>query len=402
MDLNKIRIDFPVLNKEFNGKKLVYLDSTATSLKPLQVIQALEKHYFEESANIHRGLHYLSEKASQSYENARKTVARHINASSKELAFTKNTTESLNFIANSLMEQGFFEKGDEILVSIAEHHSNFLPWKKLENQGIKVKIAEITDDFLLDLNDFESKLSSKTKLVSLFHMSNTIAAINDVKYLTKKVHDAGALMSIDAAQSAPHMQLDVKSINCDFMSFSAHKMLGPTGMGAMYVKEKLISEMPPVEVGGGMISNVSLEKTNYLTGIEKFEAGTPNIAGAYGFETACNYLNKIGLQNIRNHEKKLTELAFNKLSELNKIELYCNGNAEKQGGIILFSVKGMDAHDTASLLNELDNVAVRSGHHCAQPLMNKFNKDGLVRASFYLYTTEEEIDLLVETLKKII
>jgi cysteine desulfurase / selenocysteine lyase len=401
MNIEKIREDFPILNCKINEKKIIYLDSTATSLKPIQVIKALEKHYSQECANIHRGLHLLSQKASESYENARKTVAGFINASEKELAFTKNTTESLNFIANSLLDQGYFKKDDEILVSIAEHHSNFLPWKKLESIGVKIKIVNLTNDFLLDLNDFELKLNEKTKLVSLFHMSNTIAAINPVKELTKKVHEHGALMCIDAAQSSPHLQLNVKNIDCDFMAFSAHKMLGPTGIGALYVKEKLIQEMHPLIVGGGMISNVSLEKTNYLNGIEKFEAGTPNIAGAYGFEAACNYLNKIGMHNIRIHEKKLTSYAFEKLNELNNVELYCNGNPENQGGIILFSVKGIDCHDTASLLNEMNNIAVRSGHHCAQPLMKKFNKEGLVRASFYLYTTEEEIDLMIESLKKL-
>lgn len=397
MNLKKIREDFPLFK---SNSKIIYFDSTATSLKPIPVIQALEKHYFKECANIHRGVHVLSQKASDSYEKARKSVAGFINASQKELAFTKNTTESINFIAESLLKQGFFKKNDEIIVSLAEHHSNFLPWKKLESIGVKIKIIGITNDFLLNLNEFESMLSNKTKLVSLFHMSNTIGSINPVKKLTKKVHETGALMCIDAAQSAPHLELNVKNINCDFMAFSAHKMLGPTGIGALYIKEKLISEMPPVILGGGMISNVSLKKINYLNGIEKFEAGTPNIAGAYGFQAACNYLNKIGMQKIRIHEKKLTEYAFNKLNELNNVELYCNGNPENQGGIMLFSVKGIDAHDVAEILNE-NNIAVRSGNHCAQPLMNKFNKNGLVRASFYLYNSEQEIDSLIKIIKKL-
>ncbi len=401
MNLEKIRNDFPILNTRNNGKKLIYLDSTATSLKPIQVINSINKYYLEETANIHRGLYALSEKASKTYESARKTIAEHLNASVKEVAFTKNTTESLNFIALSLDKKGFFEKGDEVLVSIAEHHSNFLPWKQLEKKGVIVKTVNITNDFLLDLNDFEEKLTEKTKLVSIFHMSNTIGTINPIKELIKKSHAIGALVSIDAAQSAPHLELNVKDLKPDFLSFSAHKMLGPTGIGALYIKKELVEELPPVILGGGMISNVSLNKIDFLQGVEKFEAGTPNISGAYGFQTAINYLNKIGLNNVRNHEKKLTKLAFEELEKIKNIELFNNKDPEKQGGIILFSLKGMDANDTATLLNELNNIAVRSGHHCAQPLMKKFNKEGLVRASFYIYNTEEEINTLIETIKKI-
>ncbi|MFH1240702.1 MAG: cysteine desulfurase [Candidatus Diapherotrites archaeon] len=400
MDVKRIRADFPILEKKYDGKKIVYLDNTATSLIPVQVVDACCEYFHGAKANIHRGVHKMSEEASRVFDNATKTTAKFINSKPEEMIFTRNTTESINTVMYSLFVDDYFKKGDEIVTTIMEHHSNFVPWQFLRDKvGIELKVVEINDDFTLNMEDLENKITDKTKMVAVAHASNTIGTINDVKEICKIAHEKNSYCLVDGAQSAPHIKLDVKKIDADFFAFSGHKMLAPSGIGGLYGKKEILEEMPPFLYGGGMIEDVTIEKSTWAKLPGKFEAGTPDIAGAYGMKAAVDYLERIGMADIRKHEKELTNHALERIQEIKGINVYTPKDSEKQVGIILFAVDGIDAHDVALSLDEAENIAVRSGFHCSHPLMSRLNHTGLARASFYLYNTKEEIDLFIDTLK---
>lgn len=402
MNVEKIRQDFPILQKKLNGKPIVYFDNAATSLKPMQVIDAINNYYCNSTANVNRGVHKLSQTASEIHENCHKKTAQFLNAKPDEIVFTRNATESINLIMYSLLHSDFFQRGDEILVSKMEHHCNIVPWQFLEKKtGIKLNFIELGKDFTLNMADFEKKLSPKTKIVSITHASNTIASINDVEKIGKISKENKSLFFVDGAQSVPHFPVDVKKLNCDFLAFSGHKMLGPTGIGVLYGKKELLEKMPPFLYGGDMIQSVKWHESSWNNLPYKFEAGTPHIAGSFGLAAAIDYLQKIGMENIHSHEKQLTKIALEKMQQIDGVKLYCPQNAEKQVGIILFEIDKMHCHDTALALDELENIAIRSGMHCSEPLVSSLNSEGLARASFYLYNTKEEIELFAETLKKV-
>ena len=404
MNTEKIRKDFPILEKKFDGKKITYLDNAATSLKPIQVIEKIDYYYKECNANIHRGVHRMSEEASQLYEEAHSKTAKFINArNEKEIIFTRNATESMNLLMYSFYTSDFFKHGDEILISKMEHHANIVPWQFLEKKGlIKLNYVELNKDFTLNLEDLENKLNSKTKIVSLTQASNTVASINPIQEIGKIVKDNNSTFIVDGAQSTPHFPVDMKKLNCDFFAFSSHKMLGPTGMGVLYGKQELLEEMNPFLFGGDMISEVSLHESKWNALPYKFEAGTPHISGGIAFSEALNYLQKLGMKEIHEHEKKLIKFALEKFSELDYVNVYCPKNEEKQGGIILFNSPLLEPHELALALDEKANIAIRSGMHCAEPMISSITKKGLDRASFYLYTTKEEIEFLTENLKEVL
>ncbi|MAG18393.1 MAG: cysteine desulfurase [Candidatus Diapherotrites archaeon] len=390
----KIREDFPVLQ---NNKGLIYFDSAATSLKPIQVIEATNNYYKNLGANVHRGNHHLSQQATQLYEESRKEAAKFIKAKEEELVFTRNATESINAIATGLERQNYFSEGDEIVISALEHHANIVPWQELcKRTGSVLKIAELNEDFTLNMQDLQEKVSGKTKLVSVAHASNTVATIFPVKEIGKIAHENNALFLIDAAQSVPHFEVNAKKINADFLVISSHKMLGPTGVGCLYGKKDLLEEMPPYNYGGSMISKVTYENTEWASLPEKFEAGTMPIAEVIGFGEAVRYLKKLGMENVHEHEKKLLNHCIEKMKEIDRVKMYCPQDAENQGGIVLFGVKGIDAVDLGVALDESKNIATRSGMHCAEPIVSSLNPKGLGRASFYLYNTIEEIDTFVD------
>ncbi|MBS3054314.1 MAG: cysteine desulfurase [Candidatus Aenigmarchaeota archaeon] len=392
MNVEKIKSDFPVLSRKVNGKELVYLDSAATSQKPRHVINTIVDYYENHNANVHRGVHALSEEATEAYEGARKKVANFVNAKPDEMIFTRNATEGINLVAQCLG----FGKGDEIISSVMEHHSNIVPWQMLKSRGVTIGFVDINDDGTLKMDDYEKLVTKKTKLVAVTHASNVLGTINDVKKIAKIAHDAGALLLVDAAQSVPHMPVDVRDMGADFLVFSGHKMLGPTGIGCLYGRRRLLEEMPPFMGGGDMIKSVELEKTVYNDVPYRFEAGTPDIAGAVGLGAAVDYLAKIGMKNVREHEKKLVNRAT---KELQMVETY--GHAGGKGGVVAFNVRGLHSHDVASMLDE-NGIAVRSGHHCAQPLMKRLGIISAARASFYVYNDEEDIAKLSASLKDII
>ncbi|MBI4018992.1 MAG: cysteine desulfurase [Candidatus Aenigmarchaeota archaeon] len=392
MNIEKIKSDFPLLSRKVNGKQLVYLDSAATSQKPKQVISAITNYYENHNANVHRGVHKLSEEATEAYEGSRKKIADFVNAKANEMIFTRNATEGINLVAQSLG----FRKGDEIVSSVMEHHSNIVPWQMLKSRGVTTRFADIDEDGILKMDDYENLITKKTKLIAVTHVSNVLGTINNVKKIAKIAHDAGALLLVDAAQSVPHMPVDVRNIEADFLVFSGHKMLGPTGIGCLYGRSELLDAMPPFMGGGDMIKDVKLEGTIYNDVPYKFEAGTPHIAGAVGLGAAVDYLVKIGMKNVHEHEKKLVNFAT---TELQITETY--GNAPENGGIVAFNVHGLHSHDVASMLDE-NGIAVRSGHHCAQPLMKRLGIVSAARASFYVYNDEEDITKLSASLKDII
>lgn len=395
-NVKKIRKDFPVLKRKVNGRPLVYLDNAATTQKPKQVIEKISDYYSRYNANIHRGIHKLSEEATEEYEGAREKAAKFINATSKEIVFTKNTTESLNIIAYWALRT--LRKGDEIVISIMEHHSNIVPWQMLIEKGVKLKFVDINEDGTLKMNELEELVTKKTKIVSITHASNVLGTINPAKEIGKIAHDAGALFVVDAAQSVPHMPVDVKDIDCDFLAFSSHKMLGPTGVGVLYGKENLLKEMTPFLRGGDMIKEVHQQETKWNDVPWKFEAGTPNIADVIGFGAAVDYLSKIGMANVRNHEKELTKYAIKQLSSVKHVKIH--GTAKERGGAVSFSIQGIHPHDVATILDS-EGIAIRSGHLCAQPLMERLGVPAVCRASFYLYNTKEEVDILVNGIEKV-
>ena len=394
LNTQKIKQDFPILKRKINGKRLVYLDSAATSQRPIQIIKAVEDFQKKHNANVHRGLHTLSEEASELYEKARETVAKFIGAKTDEIVFVRNTTEGINLVAKTWR----FNPTDEVLTTVMEHHSNLLPWMQL---GLRVKFADVTEEGILDMEDFKKKLTKKTRLVAVGHMSNMTGTINPVEEIIKMAKKVKARVLIDAAQSVQHLGVDVQKINCDWLVFSGHKMLGPMGIGALYIKKERQAEMGVFLTGGGMISEVYADKpVVWAMGVEKWEAGTPNVEGAIGLAAACEYHQRLGMTNIRRHEKELTKYALKELSRLKEIKIYGPKDVDIRGGLVTFSFKGVHAHDVAQILDS-EGVAVRSGHHCTMPLHQRFGLVASTRASFYIYNDEKDVDRLIEGLEKV-
>ncbi len=393
----KLKKDFPIFK---NNKGLIYLDNAATSQRPKSVIKALTDFYEKDNANIERGFYTLAEKAMTDYDNARKTITGFIGASPEEILFTKNTTESINLLSYTILSI-IPRKKDEIVLTEMEHHSNLVPWQQLAKRNkMKLKIIRIKEDFTLDIEDAKRKITDKTAIISITHVSNVLGTINPINEIVELGKNSGAITIIDAAQSVSSIKIDVKKLDCDFLAFSSHKMLGPTGIGVLYGKKELLEKLPPFNFGGGMIKKVEWGSAEWQEIPEKFEAGTQNISGAIGLGEAIRYLEKIGLENIANWERQLTNYALRKLKEIPEIKIY-NPGPNKSAGIISFSLGKIHPHDVSSLLNE-KGIAVRAGHCCAMPLMKKLGiPQGVSRISFSIFNTFEEIDKLVEALKKI-
>jgi cysteine desulfurase/selenocysteine lyase len=379
---------------------LVYLDNAATSQKPRQVIDALTDYYTNYNANVHRGVHTLSQEATDLYEGARTKVARFINAAEpEEIVWTRNTTESINLVAHTWAKANI-RAGDEIVVTPMEHHSNLVPWQQVAREsGAKLRIMPLADDAGLDMSDIDQYITSRTKLLAMVHVSNGIGAVNPVKELTAKAREVGAAVLVDGAQSVPHMPVDVKDLDCDFMAFSGHKMLGPTGIGALYVKREILEEMDPFLTGGEMVLEVWYDRASWNDLPMRFEAGTPNIADAVGLGAAIDYLEGIGMDNIRQHEVQLTEYALDAFKEIEEVDLFGPLESERRGGILSFHTDVVHPHDLGTFLDR-DAIAIRTGHHCTMPLMRSLGVVASARASLYLYNTEEEVDCLVDSLKR--
>jgi cysteine desulfurase/selenocysteine lyase len=399
LDIDQIRTLFPVLHQEVNGKPLVYLDNAATTQKPHAVIDAISQYYHLDNSNIHRGAHTLAARATESFEKTRLMVRDFIGAKeAEEIIFTKGTTESINLIASTFGRK-FVKEGDEILISTLEHHSNIVPWQMLcEEKGAQLKIIPVNDKGEILLEEFDLLINHKTKLVSLVHVSNALGTVNPVEYIIQKAHAVGAKVVLDGAQSSSHLKIDVQQLDCDFFAFSAHKLYGPTGLGFLYGKREILEEMPPYMGGGEMIREVTFEKTTYNDIPFKFEAGTPNIADVIGFQKALEFINGLGKQNIVDHENRLLALATEKLGSIKGFIPV--GEASEKVSILSFLIQGMHPFDVGAML-DASGIAVRTGHHCAQPLMKRFNIEGTVRASFSVYNSEEEIDRLYQSLGKI-
>ena len=398
IDVEKIRKDFPILDQIVNDEPLVYLDNAATTQKPKAVLEAVNRYYQEDNANVHRGVHTLAERATASYEAARETVRRFINASStKEVLFTRGTTTGLNWIGRFAEE--ILEEGDEVLISIMEHHSNILPWQEAcRKAGAKLVYVYLKDGGL-DLEDFRIKLTDRTKFVSIAHASNVLGVINPVQEIAQLAHEKGAIVVVDGAQSVPHMKIDVQKLDADFFVFSGHKMAGPTGIGVLYGKEQYLNQMSPVEFGGEMIDFVYEQSATWKELPWKFEAGTPNMAGAIGLAAAIDYLEAIGMDAIERHEQDLIAYVFPKLQAIEGLKIYGSQDLAKRSGVISFNLGDLHPHDLATAL-DYEGVAVRAGHHCAQPLIHYLEVPATARASFYLYNTKEDCDKLVEALIK--
>ncbi|HSJ67157.1 MAG TPA: cysteine desulfurase [Anditalea sp.] len=399
LDIQKIRSLFPILHQEVNGKPLVYLDNAATTQKPRQVIDALVNYYELDNSNIHRGAHTLADRATRYYENTRETVKSFINASeSEEIIFTKGTTESINLVAATFGRK-FIGKGDEIIISTLEHHSNIVPWQLLcEEKGAILKIIPINDAGEILFEEFEKLLTERTKLVSVVHVSNALGTINPVKSIIESAHQVGARVLLDGAQSTSHFKVDVQALDCDFLAFSAHKLYGPTGMGVLYGKREILESMPPFQGGGEMIKEVTFEKTTFNDIPFKFEAGTPNIADVIAFDKAITFINTLGKENILQHEDELLAYATEKLTSIKGFIPI--GTAKDKVSVLSFLINGMHPFDVGMMLDAA-GIAVRTGHHCTQPLMNRFKIEGTVRASFSVYNTKEEIDRLYDSVSKI-
>ena len=397
LDIHKIRTDFPILTQKVNGKPLVYFDNGATSQKPQVVIDAISNYYKEINANIHRGVHTLSQLATDAYEASRYKIQNHINAKfSHEVIFTSGTTHCINLVANGFAS--ILKLGDEVLVSAMEHHSNIVPWQMLcEKTGAVLKVIPMNDKGELILSEFDKLLSEKTKIVTVNHISNALGTINPIKYIINKAHEVGAAVFIDGAQAVSHLKPNVQELNCDFYAFSGHKMFGPTGTGILYGKEEWLNTLPPYQGGGEMIKEVTFEKTTYAELPHKFEAGTPNIADGIALGTAVDYINSIGIENIQEQEKELLEYGTKRLLEIEGLKIF--GTAEAKTSVISFNIEGIHPYDIGTIIDKL-GIAVRTGHHCAQPVMNFFQIPGTIRASFAFYNTKEEIDSMVEAVKK--
>lgn len=398
LDINKIRADFPILDIKVKGKALVYLDNAATSQKPLRVINKITEYYEATNANIHRGAHYLANKATEEYENARKAIADHLNAKSeREINFVRGTTEAINLVAKTWGRK-YVKAGDEIIISALEHHSNIVPWQMLcEEVGANLLVIPVNDKGEQIYEAYEKLLSDKTKLVSTSYISNSLGTINPVKDIIAAAHKVGAKVFIDAAQALPHMKVDVQALDCDFLGFSGHKVFGPTGIGILYGKEALLLDMPPFMGGGEMIKTVSFKGTTYNDLPYKFEAGTPHIEGGIALGEAIHYINGIGLDAIYAYEEELLHYATAKLTDIEGLRVI--GTAEKKASVLSFLVGDIHPYDLGVLLNE-QGVAIRTGHHCCQPIMDQFGIEGTCRASFAFYNTMEEIDVLADAIRK--
>ncbi len=397
LDINKIRADFPILSRTVNGKPLVYFDNGATSQKPQIVIDAITKYYQEINANIHRGVHTLSQLATDAYEISRGKIQNHINAKfAHEVIFTSGTTHGINAVANGFIS--ILKPGDEVLVSALEHHSNIVPWQMLcEKTEATLKVIPMNENGELIMVEYDKLLSNKTKIVTVNHISNALGTVNPIKYMIDKAHEFGAAILIDGAQAVPHLKPDVQDLDCDFYVFSGHKMCGPTGTGILYGKEAWLNKLPPYQGGGEMIKEVTFEKTTYADLPHKFEAGTPDIAGGIVLGTAVDYMNSIGFDNIQQQELELLEYATKRLLEIEGLKIY--GTAKEKTSVVSFNIEGIHPYDIGTIIDKL-GIAVRTGHHCAQPIMNFFNIPGTIRASFSFYNTKEEIDVMVEAVKK--
>ncbi|MEP2690189.1 aminotransferase class V-fold PLP-dependent enzyme [Maribacter dokdonensis] len=392
LDIKKIREDFPILKREVNGKPLVYLDNAATSQTPQQVIDAIVDYYQNYNANIHRGVHTLSQEATDKYEQARLKIQKHFNAAkSYEIIFTSGTTHSINLVANGF--SALIKKGDEVIVSAMEHHSNIVPWQMLcERTGAILKVIPMNQEGELLMDAYEELLSNKTKLVFCNHISNALGTINPIEEIIEKAHKVGAAVLIDGAQAAPHLVADVQALDVDFYTCSAHKICGPTGVGMLYGKEEWLNKLPPYQGGGEMIAEVTFEKTTYADLPHKFEAGTPNICGGIAFGAALDYMNAIGFEEIAKYEQALLEYATQELLKIDGLKIY--GTAKNKTSVVSFNIEGIHPYDMGSILDKL-GIAVRTGHHCAQPIMDFFKIPGTVRASFAFYNTRDEVDVLI-------
>jgi cysteine desulfurase / selenocysteine lyase len=396
-DIQKIRADFPILSQKVNGKPLVYFDNGATSQKPQVVIDAISKYYSEINANIHRGVHTLSQLATDAYEVSRNTIQNHLNAKyNHEIIFTSGTTFGINLVANGFAS--LLKSGDEVMVSALEHHSNIVPWQFLcEKTGAKLVVIPMNEKGELIISEFDKLLSKKTKIVTVNHISNALGTVNPIEYIIKKAHNVGAAVLIDGAQATPHLRPDMQALDCDFYVFSGHKVCGPTGVGILYGKEEWLRKLPPYQGGGEMIAEVTFEKTTYADLPHKFEAGTPNIEGGIVLGTAIDYMSGVGFDNIASYEKELLDYGTKRLLEIDGLTIY--GTSENKTSVISFNIEGIHPYDIGTIIDKL-GIAVRTGHHCAQPIMNYFNIPGTIRASFAFYNTKEEIDIFVEAVKK--
>jgi len=400
MDIIEIRHDFPILQREVYGKPLVYLDNAATTQKPRCVVEKIDEMYYTLNSNVHRGVHFLSQEATQAHENARKTVQKFIGAASEsEIVFTRGTTESINLVASSFC-RAFCKEDDEILITAMEHHSNIVPWQlQADIRGVKLRVAPINSRGELLLDEFEKKISPRTKLISVTHISNVLGTINPIDEIIRIAHEHDIPVLIDAAQSVQHIGVNVQQLDCDFLVFSSHKIYGPTGVGVLYGKEKWLNAMPPYQGGGEMIANVSFEKTTYNEIPFKFEAGTPDFVGTTGLASALDYVAGLGIDNIAAYEKELLDYATERLSSMVGMRIF--GEAQNKSSVLSFLVKDIHPYDVGTLLDKM-GIAVRTGHHCAEPLMNFFGVPGTVRASFAFYNTREEIDLLANAIERIV
>lgn len=398
-DVTKIREDFPILSRKVYDRPLVYLDNGATTQKPLCVLDAMREEYLNVNANVHRGVHYLSQQATDLHEQAREKVRKFINAGSvNEIIFTRGTTESLNLVVSSFCD-GFMSEGDEVIVSVMEHHSNIVPWQlQAARKGISLRVIPMNDKGELLLDEYEKLFTERTKIVSVTHVSNVLGTVNPVKEIVRIAHEHGVPVMVDGAQSTPHFAVDVQDIDCDFFAFSGHKMYGPTGVGVLYGKEYWLDRMPPYQGGGEMIESVSFEKTVFEHLPFKFEAGTPDYVATHGLATAIDYISLIGIDNISRHEQELTRYCMERMQEIDGIRLF--GTANDKDAVVSFLVGDIHHLDMGTLLDRL-GIAVRTGHHCAQPLMIRLGIQGTVRASFAMYNTKEEIDVLVEGIKRV-
>jgi cysteine desulfurase/selenocysteine lyase len=397
LDIQKVRADFPILSQNVNGKPLVYFDNGATSQKPQVVIDAISTYYSEYNANIHRGVHTLSQLATDAYEVSRNTIQNHLNAKHNyEIIFTSGTTFGINLVASGFAS--LLKSGDEVMVSALEHHSNIVPWQFLcERTGAKLVVIPMNEKGELSLAEFDQLLSEKTKIVAVNHISNALGTVNPIQYIIKKAHGVGAAVLIDGAQATPHLRPDVQALDCDFYVFSGHKVCGPTGVGILYGKEAWLQKLPPYQGGGEMIAEVTFEKTTYADLPHKFEAGTPNIEGGIVLGIAINYMNAIGFDAIAAYEHELLLYGTKRLQEIEGLTIY--GTSENKASVISFNIEGIHPYDIGTIIDKL-GIAVRTGHHCAQPIMSFFNIPGTIRASFAFYNTKEEIDIFVEAVKK--
>ncbi len=398
-DVNAIRRDFPILSTTVYDRPLVYLDNAATTQKPLCVLDAMRHEYLNANANVHRGVHYLSQQATELHEAARETVRRFINAGkTEEVVFTRGTTESINLVASSFCEE-FMKEGDEIIVSVMEHHSNIVPWQlQAARRGVAVRVIPMNDEGELDMEAYAGMFTERTKIVSVAHVSNVLGTVNPVREMIRIAHSHGVPVLIDGAQSTPHFRVDVQELDCDFFAFSGHKIYGPTGIGVLYGKEEWLDRMPPYQGGGEMIESVTFEKTVFQSLPFKFEAGTPDYIATHGLAVALDYVNDIGLENISSHERELTSYCMEQMRSIDGIALF--GTSEHKDAVVSFLVGDIHHLDMGTLLDRL-GIAVRTGHHCAQPVMQRYGIQGAVRASFAMYNTREEIDALVEGVRRV-